>query len=364
MVEIDGSYGEGGGQVLRTALTLAALTGQPTHVRNIRAGRPKPGLAAQHLTGVLALAQLCAAELHQATLGSLELKFIPRSGAQPGAYQFDVAQAATGGSAGSATLILQTLLLPLAAAGPGSRLTLRGGTHVPWSPPFEYIEQVYLPMLARLGLSATCRLDAYGFYPAGGGQLSAEVLGTVAHTVPTTANAKSLVLKPLVLTERGALRRVSGTALACNLPAHIAQRIANRAINVLRQAGLPAQITPRLARGVAPGAYLWLCAEYEQARAGFCALGEKGKPSEQVADEACQALLAHHAQGAALDPHLADQVLLPLALAAGRSEFHTSRVTRHLLTNAHIIQQFMPVAIEVNGTEGAPGHVVVRRTDR
>ena len=360
MVEIDGSYGEGGGQVLRTALTLAALTGQPTHIRNIRAGRRKPGLAAQHLTGVLALADLCSAEVRRAVLGSQELEFIPRRKPRPGCYQFDVTHATTGGSAGSVTLILQTLLLPLAAAGAGSQLTLRGGTHVPWSPPFEYIEQVYLPMLARLGLAASCRLDAYGFYPAGSGQLSAEVQGTAECDTGAMPNVTCLGLKPLVLTERGALRRVSGTALACNLPAHIAQRLANRAANVLRQAGLSAQITPRLARGVAPGAYLWLCAEYEQARAGFCALGEKGKPSDQVADEACQALLTHHALEAPLDPHLADQMLLPLALAAGRSEFHTSQITRHLLTNAYIIQQFIPVTIAISGTEGMPGRVVIQ----
>lgn len=359
MVEIDGSYGEGGGQALRTALTLAVLTGQPTRIRNIRAGRRKPGLAAQHLTGVLALADLCAAEVRRAALGSLELEFIPRSTPRPGAYQFDVVQASTGGSAGSVTLILQTLLLPLAAAGADSQLVLRGGTHVPWSPPFEYIEQIYLPTLARLGLAASCRLDAYGFYPAGGGQLSAEVRSAANCNPSAPPKGTSLGLKPLALTERGALHRVSGTALACNLPAHIAQRMANRATNVLHQAGLPAQITPRLARGVAPGAYLWLCAEYEQARAGFCALGEKGKPSDRVADEACQALLAHHALDAALDPHLADQVLLPLALAVGRSEFHTSQITRHLLTNAYVIRQFIPVAIEIGGTEGAPGRVAV-----
>ena len=347
MIEIDGSYGEGGGQVLRTALTLAALTGQQTRIRHIRAGRRNPGLAPQHLTGVLALARICAAEVSDVAIGCSELGFEPRSTPLPGDYLFDVAQAAQGGSAGSVSLILQTLLLPLARAGGASHVTLRGGTHVPWSPPFEYLEHVYLPTLARTGLKVECRLDSWGFYPSGGGQITASVSGHPA-------------MAPLTLVERGDIQHVTGQAVACNLPAHVAQRIANRAHNVLRQAGLRAEITPKLTRGVGPGAYLWLVVEYQHVRAGFCALGERGKPSEKVADEACRALLAHHAQGAPVEAHLADQLLLPLALAAGRSEFRTSRVTSHLLTNAYVIQQFVQANIEISGQEGEPGAVAIQ----
>ena len=348
MIEIDGSYGEGGGQVLRTALTLSVLTGLPTHIYRIRAGRRKPGLAAQHLTGVLALAQVCDADVRGAAIGSADLTFQPRSRARPGTYVFDVAHAAQRGSAGSVTLLLQTLLLPLAGVAGASHLTLKGGTHVPWSPPVDYLAHVYLPTAARMGLQASCRLDAWGFYPAGGGQISVDIQGT------------GQTLTPLTLAERGNLKRIWGIAVACNLPADIAQRIANRARNVLGDAGLRADITPKRERGVGPGAGLFLVAEYEQAQAGFSALGAKGKPSEQVADEACRDLLAHHACGAPVDAHLADQLLLPMALAAGRSGFRTARITQHLLTNAHIIRQFIPAQIEIEGNEGEPGTVAVR----
>ena len=357
MIEIDGSYGEGGGQVLRTALTLAAVTGQPTHVRHIRAGRRNPGLAPQHLTGVAALAQICDAQTSALSIGCTDLVFAPRVGPRPGDYMFDVAESTHGGSAGAVSLVLQTVLLPLARACGASRVVLRGGTHVPWSPPFEYLEQVYLPALAQLGYGATCRLDKWGFYPAGGGQITVEVHGAPDGAAGETSAAPAPLTQQRV--ERGALKRVHGQGVACNLPAHVAQRIVNRAHNVLNQAGLPDEISPRLARGPGPGAYLWLLAEYEHGLAGFCALGERGKPSERVADEACQALLAHHAQNAPVDAHLADQQLLPLALTAGRSEFHTSRVTAHLITNAYVIRQFVPASIEIAGEEGEPGNVVV-----
>lgn len=349
VIEIDGSYGEGGGQVLRTALALSAITGQPVHIERIRAGRRNPGLAPQHLTGVLALAEICGAEVRGAAIGSTELLFQPRSKPRPGTYVFDVVGAAGRGSAGSVTLLLQTLLLPLALVEGGSRLTLKGGTHVPWSPPFDYLAHVYLPMVARMGVKADCRLDAWGFYPIGGGQITADVYG------------KRRPFTPLSLLERGDLKRIRGAAVACNLPTHIAQRIADRARNVLVDAGLPADVTPKRERGAGPGAGLFLMAEYEHSLAGFSALGAKGKPSEQVADEACRDLLAYHASGEPVDGHLADQLLLPMALAAGRSEFRAARVTQHLLTNAHIIEQFIPTRIEVGGSEEEPGTIVIAR---
>jgi len=349
LIEIDGSYGEGGGQVLRTALALSAITGQPVRIEHIRAGRRKPGLAPQHLTGVLALAEVCNAEVSGAAIGSTQLLFQPRSQPRPGAYVFDVAVAAGRGSAGSVTLLLQTLLLPLALVEGESRLTLKGGTHVPWSPPFDYLARAYLPTIARMGVRAECRLDAWGFYPAGGGQVTVDIHG----------GGKELA--PLSLLERGNLKRIRGAAVACNLPADIAQRMANRARNVLADAGLQADVTPARERGAGPGAGVFLVAEYEHSLAGFSALGAKGKPSEQVADEACRDLLAHHAARAPVDEHLADQLLLPMALAAGRSEFRAARVTQHLLTNAHIIQQFIPARIEIGGSEEEPGTIVIAR---
>lgn len=351
---LDGSYGEGGGQVLRTSLTLSALLGRPVHLRQIRAGRPKPGLAPQHLTTVLAVAKVCDAEVQGARLGSTDLWFAPRRRPEGGTYTFDVTHAARGGSAGAVMLIWQTLLLPLAYAASRSHLTLKGGTHVPWSPPFDYLAAVFLPTVARMGLAATLALDAWGFYPVGGGVVQSAISPLTSQSFPPLP-----ALSPLTLTERGALKRVRGDAVACNLPADIAQRIANRATNVLRGRKLPVDITPRRVGGPGMGAGLFLAAEYEHALAGVAALGAKGKPSDQVADEACQALLAHHATEAAVDPYLADQLLLPLALAAGRSQVTTSEVTGHLLTNAYVIQQFLPVSIEVSGREGQPGQVTM-----
>lgn len=354
MLQIDGSYGEGGGQVLRTALTLSALTGQAVHLRRIRAGRRQPGLAPQHLTGVLALAQICQARVRGATLRSTELVFEPQTAPVAGEYFFDVADQTEGGSAGAVSLIWQTLWLPLALAGAASRLTLKGGTHVAWSPPFDYLTRVFLPTVAPLGLATQLYLDAWGFYPVGGGVVRVEI------------PPARLPLQPLTLTERGALRRVWGLGVAAALPAHIAQRLADRAGRQLRDLAVPLAVAPARVRSAGPGAGLFLVAEYAQARAGFSALGEKGKPSEQVADTACAELQAHHAAGAPVDPHLADQLLLPLALAAetGASTFRTSRVTQHLLTNACILEQGLPVKVEIDGQEGETGEVRVKPAGR
>jgi RNA 3'-terminal phosphate cyclase (ATP) len=277
------------------------------------------------------------------------LTYRPQTRPQAGRYTFDVTEAAAGGSAGSMTLVFQTLFLPLAFAGAESQLVLKGGTHVAWSPHFDYLTDVYLPTLKPTGLDAVCSLDAWGFYPVGGGQFTAIVK-------PVTV----LPLKPLSMMERGALRQSSGAAVAAKLRSHIPQRITNRAVNVLREAGLPVNIQPQRVGGVGPGVGLFLLAEYEQAWAGFAALGKKGKPSSEVADEACQDFLDHHHRGAAVDPHLADQLLLPLALAQGQSQFTTSQVTQHLLTNAQIISRFIPAQIEIIGDEGQVGRILVQ----
>ncbi|HRJ41015.1 MAG TPA: RNA 3'-terminal phosphate cyclase, partial [Caldilineaceae bacterium] len=155
------------------------------------------------------------------------------------------------------------------------------------------------------------------------------------------------------------LEKVIGAGVAAELPAHIAQRISSRATNVLKQAQLPASITPERVKSKGPGAGIFLTAHYENCRAGFSALGKQGKPSDAVADEACEALLTHHIDGAAVDPHLADQILLFLALAAGTSTFRTSQVTQHLITNADVIRAFLPAQIHIDGAEGAPGQVTV-----
>jgi len=347
MLVIDGSYGEGGGQVLRTALALAILSGQPVRIEHIRAGRRKPGLRPQHLTGVRAAAAVCGARLEGARLSSQTLTFVPGGPPRPGEYIFDVTEAAQGGSAGSVGLVLQTVLLPLALAGGESHLTLRGGTHVPWAPPVPYLEHVFLPSLTRMGMRVQVELVRWGFYPVGGGEIQVRIVG------------RERPLRPILLTGRGELRRVWGTAAVMNLPAHIPQRMAARARNVLAEAGLQVQVEPRRLRGAGPGAGIFLFAEYAHTTAGFTAYGRKGLPAERVAEAACEDLLAHHRSGAPADPHLADQLVLPMALAAGESRVITSRVSQHLLTNVWVVRQFLARELHVEGEPGAPGTLVV-----
>jgi len=350
MISIDGSFGEGGGQVLRTSLALAAITGQSLHIYNVRAGRAKPGLQAQHLTSVRAAAAICGAQLEGDMLNSQSLVFRPTQPSQAGDYIFDVTKARASGSAGATTLVLQTVLLPLALAPSGgqSRITLRGGTHAPFSPPFPYIKHVFLPMLWKMGLRAEVELTRYGWYPAGGGEIIAKV----------RANGE---LAPTVLTERGELRQVWGTAAVSNLPSHIAQRMANRAVNVLKGADIAARMEASHVEATGPGAGIFLCAEYEHGAAGFTAYGRKGLPSEQVAGTACDDLLAHHQSDAAADPHLADQLVLPAALSAARGTSHwtTSCITQHLLTNAWVVHHFLDVPIRITGNQGEPGQIVI-----
>lgn len=327
MISIDGAYGEGGGQVLRTSLSLASITNQPIRIERIRAGRQKPGLAAQHLTAVRAAAAICQAEVQGDTLGSTTLEFIPGGSAQAGSYTFDVTQARQGGSAGTVTLVLQTILIPLALAGGNSEVILRGGTHISFSPSFTYIQQVYLPMLSRMGVQAQVKLNAWGWYPQGGGEVELRVSGG---SKPSGFN----------LLERGDLRRVRGLAAVTQLPSHIPQRMAMRAENLLHEANLRAVVQPLRERGVAPGAGLFLTAEYENSLAGFGALGRVGLPAEKVAEMACEELLDFHKTGAPVDIHLADQLLLPAALASQESQYRVAEITTHLTTNAWVIEQF------------------------
>jgi RNA 3'-terminal phosphate cyclase (ATP) len=332
MLEIDGSYGEGGGQILRTALALAAILTQPIRITNVRAGRKNPGLAAQHLTAVRAAAMICEAELTGDKLGSTALTFAPQSTPVAGFYEFDVAR--EGGSAGAATLVLQTILLPLAMAGNTSVVTLRGGTHVPWSPSFHYVSEVYLPTLARLGIEATAELKAWGWYPAGGGEIELTVAGSARRDQVESEQIQEFSAK------RGKLKQISGVAVASSLPAHIAQRMRNQAVNLLAEAGLLAAIEPRRVRSVSPGAGMFLTAEYESSITGFSALGKKGKPSEHVAEEAVNKLLAFHRSQAAVEVHLADQLILPWALAKLPGVLSTERLTEHTLTNIWVVEQF------------------------
>lgn len=335
MLNIDGSWGEGGGQILRTTLSLAAITGQAIRLYQIRAGRKKPGLSAQHLTCVRAAAAICNAEVKGDKLGSMSLEFMPTRPPSAGNYTFDVTEAMQGGSAGAVTLILQTLLLPLATASGDSLVTLKGGTHVAWSPPVTYIEQVYLPLLSKLGLQTELELKAWGWYPIGGGEVQLHIKGNTS-------------LQGIELLERGALQQVKGLAVVTELPSHIPQRMAMRCEKLLQQAHLKGYVQPLRAKGIAPGAGVFLTAEYELICAGFSTLGKRGLPAETVAQMAVEELLAFHQQDAPVEEFLGDQLLLPMAIAQTPSQYRVAHISEHLKTNVQTISQFGLAEIELN----------------
>jgi RNA 3'-terminal phosphate cyclase (ATP) len=296
---------------------------------------------------VRAAAAVCDAELEGDALGSQTVALVPSGAIRPGEYVFDVTEAADGGSAGSVGLILQTVLLPLALTDGESHLELRGGTHVAWAPSASYVEHVFLPTLARMGVEVEIELEQWGFYPAGGGAIHVRIAG------------RSEPLRPVTLTERGEVKRLWGVAVVTNLPSHIPQRMANRARNVLAGHDLEAKIEPRRLRGAGPGAGIFLFTEYEHVIAGFTAYGRKGLPAEHVAEAACEDLLAHHRSGAPVDPHLVDQLVLPMALSQGESRLITSEITDHLLTNIWAVRQFLDSHLRVEGECGEIGTLVV-----
>lgn len=319
---LDGSHGEGGGQILRTGLALAVALGRPVAARKIRAGRPNPGLQPQHLAVVRALTEISGARVEGAGLGATELSFEPRT-LRASEYRFDVG--AVKGSAGSVSLLFESLLLPLALADAPSRLTLIGGTHVPWSPPVHYLTEVLVPALRTIGVDAEVTLRRWGWYPAGGGEISATIR-PVSH------------VGPLVL---GAPGRppITGLSAVSRLPRSIAERQRRHAEERLAAAGLAAEIGIEVDTGaLGPGTVLFLAV---RGRAGFSALGRKGLPAESVADAAVDELLRWHASRADLDERLADQLLPFLALSAARSTFTCPALTGHLSTVAWVIEQFL-----------------------
>ncbi|MDJ0945299.1 MAG: RNA 3'-terminal phosphate cyclase [Kiloniellales bacterium] len=349
---IDGSYGEGGGQILRSAICLSAIEQRPVRIVKIRAGRPKPGLAAQHLTTVRALAALCGAALEGDELGSSTLTFAPAGSVRPGDYLFDVAEARAGGSAGATSLVLQTAALPLALAHGRSSLTLRGGTHVPWSPPYDYLKDVWVPTLRRTGVRLSVELHAWGWYPRGQGEIYSSIQGL-------DRGSERGALKPIDLTDPGRLERISGRAVAANLPQHIALRMSERASALTADLGADVSIRAETVQAACPGAGIFFTAEHEHVRCGFSALGKRGKPAEQVAEEAVQALRRHRSSGAALDSHLPDQILLPLAFAEGPSRFSAECISRHFETNAWVLEQFDLARFAIERRASGAGVVTV-----
>ena len=273
LLVIDGSHSEGGGQILRTALALSAVTEKAVRIDSIRARRTKPGLAAQHLTAVRSVARLCRAQVGGDELGSQRLTFMPQGSPRPGTYAFDVATARKGGSAGSAPLVLQAVLLPLTRASGSSTVTIDGGTHLPQSPFADYVHQIWGDVLKEMGIVADLRMLRTGWYPIGGGRIEARIAG----------GGGTRVVRPLVMTDRGPRKRVWGRAIAANLPEHIVARMAGRAQALLAENGIDTRIEAVCEEASCPGAVLFLGAELDRGRGGVCSLGRPGKPAEQAA---------------------------------------------------------------------------------
>jgi RNA 3'-terminal phosphate cyclase (ATP) len=346
MITIDGSYGEGGGQIVRTALALSCVTGTPVRINNVRKNRSKPGLQPQHLTGVLACARISRATVEGAVLGSGRLVFSPGR-IIGGDYAFDVEQTAGKGSAGSVALILQAILLPLSRADAPSRIVLHGGTHVPRSPSIQYVSDVFLPVVRLIGINGDIELITWGFYPIGKGD-------AVARIEP------SRELRGLTWDRPGPIARVSGVSAVANLPRTIAERQRSSAAQALAAAGIEADIRLIDAPAVGRGTACFLKTEAHHRIGGFGSLGAIGKRAEAVGREAAEECLTCLKSGATVDRHLADQLLPYLALAHGPSSVTTEAVTTHLLTNLWVIRHFVEREVNVEGMLGEQGRVTIR----
>jgi RNA 3'-terminal phosphate cyclase (ATP) len=337
MIVIDGSEGEGGGQVLRTALSLSILTGQPFRIEKIRANRSRPGVMRQHATAVEAACAVGGAECEELAVGASELTFMPGK-VKPGEHRFAV------GTAGSTSLVLQTVLPPLILADAPSRLVLEGGTHNIHAPPFGFLEKVFLPILNRMGPKVSARLVRPGFYPAGGGCIEVDIEPVAA-------------LRRIDLLARGALRRVEARALVAALPGEIAVRELAMVEKVL---GWPeeARRIVQLPERHGPGNILMLEAESEHLTEMVSGFGKLGLSAEVLAEKASKRMAGYLASGAAVGPHLADQLLLPMALAGGGT-FTTVRPSMHSRTGAEVIARFLDMPIRFVEREGAPTLVEV-----
>lgn len=327
MLTIDGSHGEGGGQILRSALALAMVTGRPFHIRNIRAGRKKPGLLRQHLTAAVAAAKVSDAQLDGAFIGARELWFRPQA-ARAGAYHFAV------GSAGSAALVLQTVLPALLVADGPSSLRLEGGTHNPHAPPVDFLQLAFLPILNRMGPRVQIRLERHGFYPAGGGRFTVEI-------------EPASKLEPVDLRERGEVRRRLARVVVAGLPREIGDRELAAIQERLNWPEETCQLR-HLAGGHGPGNVLMLEVECREVTEVFTGFGQRGVRAEAVAQHAAREAEAYlAAPAAAVGTHLADQLLVPFALAGGGS-YTTLPPTLHARTNIEVAGMFLDAPIDAS----------------
>lgn len=340
MVEIDGSYGEGGGQILRTSLSLSCLLKKPFRIYNIRKNRKKPGLMAQHLVCVKASQALTNAQVKGDSIGSTELFFSPGD-VRSGSFYFDVK------TAGSTSLILQTIIPSLIFSSKKSNVVLKGGTHVPFSPSFHYLEGVFAYFLKKIGIEINVTIERYGFYPKGGGQIRAEIYPLKE-------------IKPLRIKDRGIIKRIKGYSGAGNLPISIAERQKNAFVEKIKEKikDVDSLVEIDVINAIptlGQGTFIYAQLESENSVAGFTSLGERGKRAEIVGEDLAKDLIKHYNTGAAIDPYMSDQIILYLSLCKESSEFTTSNISNHLMTNLWVISHFLNLKYEVDGAPGEPG---------
>lgn len=321
MLTIDGASGEGGGQILRTALSLSMGRHRPFRIYNIRKTRSRPGLQPQHLMAIRAAAAICSASVSGAELNSGELLFRPGS-VKPGPYDFDI------GTAGSTSLVLQTVLPALLCAGGASRLTIRGGTHNPHAPPYEFLANAFLPLLRRMGAKVALDMIRPGYYPAGGGCV-------IARIEPVAR------LQPIELKVRGRILRRNAIATLSHLPAHVALRELQVVRALLGFSPEETEIN-RADHAVGQGNSLAVTLESEHVVEVFTGIGERGIRAETVATRVAREVKDYLQAGVPVGEHLADQLLLPLALA-GSGGFVTLRPTLHAMTNMEVIGRFLDI---------------------
>lgn len=346
-IEIDGSMGEGGGQILRNAIALSAVLLKPIQIKNIRVKRSNPGLRPQHLTAVKAVAALCSAEVSGLSVGSLEVFFKPSTRPQGGFFKFDA------GTAGSTTLMLQSLMPTMCYASKLVDVELRGGTNNPMAPPVEYLQQVLLPVIEKINGRFKIELVKRGFYPRGGGIVK-------ANSTPVD------VLKPIKLVEFKNVRKIKGLSYSCRLPGHIVERMANTAENILRREGYDVEIHREALQpdnpkcSIDPGCGIILLAEIGDGMLiGVDRLGEKGVPSEKIGEEAAKDLLDEISKEAPVDRHLGDQLVIWACLAEGTSQYRVTELTKHTITSLELCKILTNAKIEVDGVEGKPATITV-----
>lgn len=339
MFLIDGSFGEGGGQILRSSLALSLITNKPFRIEKIRAGRKKPGLLRQHLTAVKAATTIGNAEVSGDEIGSQQLTFIPGK-IQTGEFSFAV------GTAGSATLVLQTVLPALLlGAGKTTTLTLEGGTHNPFAPPFDFLAQTFLPLINRMGANVHAVLEQHGFYPAGGGKFRV--------SIQPAAN-----LRKIELLERGAINTKTARALIAHLPFDIAER---ELLLLARKLQLPndAVRAEKIIHSRGPGNAVFVAVESSHVTEIFTGFGERGVSAEAVANSAVKQVREYLAAEVVVGEYLADQLLIPMALARGGA-FTTLPLSLHTKTNIEIIKQFLAVDFVVEKLSNRAVKVEVR----